>query len=146
MASDRVFGLVVILGALAFIASALQIPATFISDPVGSKTFPIIIASFAAICGGILVMRPDPEPEWPALATLLSLLFSVVLLVGYAYTIRPLGFLIPTAVAASVLSYQISPRPRFALLSGFGLSGGLFVCFKFALGLGLVAFPRAFFG
>jgi putative tricarboxylic transport membrane protein len=144
--TDRVFGVVVFLLALAYIASALQIETTFLPDPVGPKTFPILIASIAIICAGVMVFRPDPEPEWPALPTLLALGLSVVVLVGYAYALKPLGFLLPTAIAAGVLSYQISPRPRFAVLAGFGLSVGLFLVFKYALGLSLFALPRSLMG
>lgn len=146
MKSDRIFGAVVILGALAYIASALQIQTSFMSDPVGSKTFPIIIASAAMICGGVMVFRPDPEPDWPLLPELIALAISVVVLVGYAYSLKPLGFLLPTAIAAGVLSYQITPRPRFAVLAGLGLSVGLYLIFKYALGLSLFAFPRELMG
>ena len=49
--SDRVFGLVVVIGALWYIWSALQIQASFMSDPVGSKTFPILLGAVAILCG-----------------------------------------------------------------------------------------------
>jgi putative tricarboxylic transport membrane protein len=49
MSSDRIFGLVTLFVALAFIASATQIQASFLADPVGPKTFPIIIGIVAAI-------------------------------------------------------------------------------------------------
>ena len=126
-----------ILVALAYIASALQIQASFLSDPVGSKTFPILVASIAAICGGVMILRPDAEPDWPVGWTLLSIVICVVLLIGYSYALKPMGFLLPTAVAAGLISYLISPRPLFALASGVGLSIGLFVLFRFVLGLGL---------
>ncbi len=144
--SDRIFGLVTILVALAYIASAMQIQASFLSDPVGSKTFPILVAAIAVICGGIMVLRPDAEPDWPALRTLGSIGISVLLLIAYSYALKPLGFLIPTAIAAGVISYQISPRPRFAVMAGIGLSVGLYVLFKVILGLGLKALPSALMG
>ena len=144
--SDRIFGLVVILVALAYIAGALQIQTSFLSDPVGSKTFPIIVASIAVLCGGIMIFRPDAEPDWPELRTVLSLAVSVVLLIAYSYALKPLGFILPTAVAAGILSYQISPRPAYAAMAGIGLSVGLFVLFKMILGLGLVAFPKGLLG
>jgi putative tricarboxylic transport membrane protein len=140
--SDRIFGLVVILVALAYIASALQTQTSFLSDPVGSKTFPILVASIAAICGGVMILRPDEEPDWPEGWTLLSIVICVLLLIGYSYALKPWGFLMPTAVAAGVISYLISQRPMFALASGFGLSLGLFVLFKFILGLGLTGLPK----
>jgi putative tricarboxylic transport membrane protein len=144
--SDRIFGLVVVLVALAYIASATQIQTSFLSDPIGPKAFPILVGSIAALCGAIMILRPDEEPEWPEFRTLGALLISVIVLVAYAYLLKPLGFLIPTAIVAAVLSYQINPRAGPAVIAGFGLSVGLFVVFKFLLGLGLVGLPRALFG
>ncbi|MEO1537535.1 MAG: tripartite tricarboxylate transporter TctB family protein [Pseudomonadota bacterium] len=145
MKSDRLFGVVVILCALAYAAGALQIQTSFMSDPVGSKTFPLILAGVASICGLVMIVRPDADPEWPGIATLGSLLVSVIVMVGYAYTIKPLGFMIPTAICAAILSYQISPRALPSLLTGLGLSVGLFLIFKYALGLGLQPFPKGWF-
>lgn len=143
---DRIFGLVVILVALAYVASATQIQTSFLSDPVGPKAFPILIGCVAAICGLVMILRPDPEADWPGLWTLGRLAVALVALVIYAYLLKPLGFLIPTAVVAALLGYQIRPRAGPAILSGIGLSVGLFVIFRFALGLGLVALPRALMG
>ncbi|WP_323772389.1 tripartite tricarboxylate transporter TctB family protein [Antarctobacter sp.] len=146
MVSDRIFGAVVTLVALAYIASATQIQTSFLADPVGPRTFPFIVGGVAAFCGLIVVLRPDEDPEWPVLGTLGALLVAVVVLVAYAYALKPLGFLLPTAITAAILSYQISPRPRAAALAGVGLSVGLFIIFKFALGLGLVALPAVLHG
>lgn len=142
MFSDRIFGLVVLMVALAFIASATQIQTSFMSDPVGPKAFPMIIGAIAGLCGLIMMIRPDPDPEWPKGRTFIALLIAVIVLIAYAYALKPLGFLIPTAIAAAILSYQISPRIGPAILSGLGLSVGLFLLFKFALGLGLEAFAK----
>ena len=144
--SDRIFGLIVIGVALAYIAGALQIQTSFLSDPVGSKTFPIIVASLAIVCGLLMILRPDEEPGWPGAKTVVSLQICLALLVGYAYTLKPLGFIIPTMVVASALSYQITPRPVHAIAAGVGLSIGLFVLFKFVLDLGLVGLPKGLIG
>ena len=145
MASDRILGLVVLCVALAFIASAFQIQTSFLSDPVGAKAFPVIIGSVAAICSLFMILRPDPDPEWPVFGTFVALGIAIVVLVAYAYALKPLGFIVPTFIAASVLSYQLRPRPLPAVVAGAGLSVGLFVLFRFALGLGLFAFPRGWF-
>jgi len=146
MKSDRLFGVVVILGALAYVAGAFQIQTSFMSDPVGSKTFPFILGGVAALCGLVMVIRPDEDPSWPEITTLGSILIAALVMVGYAYALKPLGFLIPTAVCAAILSFQISPRPMPAILTGLGLSIGLFILFKFALGLGLQPVPKGWFG
>lgn len=146
MISDRIFGLVVLMVALAYIASATQIQTSFLADPVGPKAFPILVGAVAAISGLILVLRPDPDPDWPVLRTFGALLVAAVVMIGYAYTLKPLGFLLPTAVTAAILSYQISPRAGPAVISGVGLSLGLFVLFKYVLGLGLVPLPKGLMG
>jgi putative tricarboxylic transport membrane protein len=146
MISDRIFGLVVLLVAAAYIAAATQIQTSFLADPVGPKAFPILIGSIAALCGLVLMIKPDPDPEWPAMRTFLALLVAVAVLIAYAFALKPLGFILPTAIAAGILSFQISPRAGPAALAGIGLSVGLFVLFKFALGLGLVPFPKGLFG
>jgi len=141
--SDRIFGLVVIVVALGYILSATQIQTSFMADPVGSKSFPILIGIIAAVCGAVMVFRPDAEPEWPVATTFLSLGLAVAVLVGYAFALKPLGFLIPTAIAAGIISFQIHPRVVTAALSGVGLSVGLFLLFKYGLDLGLVPFPKS---
>lgn len=132
--------------ALGYILSATQIQTSFISDPVGPRIFPYMIAGVVILCSLVMILRPDPEAHWPAPAMVLKLGVSLAILVGYAYTIRPLGFILPTVVASAGLSYLISPRPLPAALAGLGLGVGLFVLFKMVLGLGLVAFPRALTG
>ena len=146
MASDRIFGLVILMAALAYIASAYQVETSFLSDPVGPKTFPIAIGIVAAICALSLIYRPDSEPDWPARRTFGELAFAIVVLVCYAFSLRPFGFIIPTAITAAILSYQISPRAKPAALAGIGLSIGLFIIFKYALGLGLIPFPKGLAG
>ena len=144
MKTDRIFGLFIVIVALAFIASATQIQTSFLADPVGPKTFPFLIGAVLALCGLMLVLRPDDEQLRVQSAGKLA--FAVVVLLGYAYALRPLGFLIPTAIASGLVSYQISPRVTPAAMTGVGLSIGLFVLFKFVLGLGLFAVPRTWFG
>lgn len=143
--SDRLFGAVVILGALVYIASASQIATPFFSDPVGPRAFPIGVGFVAALCGATMVLRPDPDPHWPGLRSAGALAIATLLLIGYAYALKPLGFIIPTAIVSTVLSYQIRPSPRGAVLSGLGLAFGLYILFAEILGLSLAGFPRGWF-
>ena len=143
MTGDRIFGAVMIVLALGYILSAMNIQTSFMSDPVGPRLFPYMVAGVIILCSLVMVLRPDPQAEWPAPMMLLKLLTALVVLVGYAMVIRPWGFIIPTVLASGLISYMISPRPVQAALAGLGLGIGLFVLFKVILGLGLVAFPRA---
>ena len=120
--SDRLFGFTTAILALAFFASAYQLESPFFSDPVGPKTFPYLIASVAFIAATVMILLPDPNPKWPNLMTLGRLLIAILILTMYAYTLRPLGFIIPTALAAGTLSYQINPKILVASLTGVLMS------------------------
>lgn len=144
--SDRLFGLVVLIAGVAYIASAFQIQTSFMVDPVGPKTFPILVGGIGSLCALLIMIKPDAEPEWPRGKTWLSLLLALGVLLAYAYTLKPLGFLIPTAIAAGILSWQIRPRLLPAIVTGLALSGGLYLLFRFVLGLSLAAVPRTWLG
>lgn len=146
MTGDRIFGLVVVIGALAFFAGAFQIQASFLSDPLGPRVFPFLISGAGLLCGLVMLARPDPEPEWPAGAAWLSMAIALSVLVAYAYSVVPFGFLIPTALASAAIGYLIEPKVTQSLVMGVVLSAVLFVIFKYGLGLGLFAFPRALMG
>jgi len=142
MASDRIFGLIILITAVAYIAAATQIQTNFFSGAYLPKLFPILIGAVAAISSLVLVFKPDPDPEWPDGRTWGNLLVAVIVLAFYSVLIKPLGFILPTAIAATILSYQISPNVKKAVLAGIGLSLGLFVVFKFILMLGNVVAYR----
>ena len=143
MSSDRIFGLVMAGLALAYIASATQIQVSFLSDPVGPKGFPILVGIVWAVSAIAMIIRPDAEPNWPAWRTLGAIAAALLAMVGYAYALKPLGFLLPTAIVAGILSYQIKPGLKHAAITGLGISVCLFLIFKYLLGLGLVAIPNS---
>ncbi len=142
MASDRIFGLVTLITAVAYIAAATQIQTNFFSGEYLPKLFPIMIGAVAALSSLVLIFKPDPDPDWPMARTWGNLLVAVIVLAVYSVLISPLGFILPTALAAMILSYQISPNSKQAVLAGIGLSLGLFVVFKFILMLGNVVAYR----
>lgn len=142
MASDRIFGLVTLITAVAYIAAATQIQTNFFSGEYLPKLFPVMIGAVAALSSLVLIFKPDPDPDWPMARTWCNLLVAVIVLAVYSVLISPLGFILPTALAAMIVSYQISPNGKQAVLAGIGLSLGLFVVFKFILMLGNVVAYR----
>lgn len=144
--ADRIFGVVMVIVALGYILSAMSIQTSFLSDPVGPRVFPYLVAGVVLISSMFMILRPDPEVEWPRGPMMLQMLLALVVLLAYAMLIKPLGFIIPTVIAAGILSWQINPRPALAAVTGLGLGIGLFVLFKFILGLGLQGLPRALMG
>ncbi len=142
MAADRIFGAVMIVLALGYILSAMNIQTSFLSDPVGPRIFPYMIAGVVILCSLVMILRPDPDAHWPGPAMLLKIGGALAVLIAYALVIRQMGFIIPTAIASGLLAYMIAPRALPAALAGLGLGIGLYVAFRMILGLGLVALPR----
>lgn len=146
MRGDRIFGLVMMIVALGYILSATTIRTSFMSDPVGPRIFPYLIGGVTMLCALVMMMKPDPDVEWPIGKTLLNLGIALVALFAYAMMVKPLGFILPTIIVSGILSYQINPKPQLAALTGVGLGVGLYVMFKFILGLSLKGLPPALMG
>ncbi len=144
MAADRYFGLFMLVTALGYILNATTIQDSFITDPVGPRVFPYIIGGAIVLSAIAMIVKPDPDAEWPGLSILVQLAIALAVLLGYAFLIKPLGFIATTVLASGILAYQISHRPFASALTGVGLGVGLFVLFRFVLGLSLQGLPQMF--
>ena len=142
--SDRILGAVGVILGVAFIWGATLIETGFMVDAVGPKTFPIIIGCVLVLGSGYVLVRPDPEPAWPALGRVAEILGAVVVLVGYTFALELLGFVIATAVAAALLSWRLGSKPLWGAVTGVGISLGIYVVFHLILGLSLAKGPLGF--
>jgi putative tricarboxylic transport membrane protein len=142
--SDRLFGGITLLLALAFIAGATQIEAALIFDSLGPSVFPIIIGVLLAISSVYLVLRPDPEPDWPEARRVVEIGLALVVMLAYTFLLEPLGFVLATALAASLLSWRLGAPLAIAGMSGVGIAVGIYVVFHLILGLSLARGPWGF--
>lgn len=135
--SDRIFGLFGILLAIGFALSALTIEESFLSDAVGPKAFPLIIATVLGLSSAVIALRPDPEPIWPGLGRLAEVAAAILVMVLYAKALPEVGFVLATAVAAAFLSWRLGSALLSAMLVGASTSVGIYVIFHLVLGLSL---------
>ena len=142
--SDRVFGGLGLALAAFIIWGAFQIELSFISDPVGPRTFPIIIAVVMGLASLVVLLRPDPEPEWPAASRLSEIGAAGVVMVGYALLLPDLGFVIATAIASAFLTWRLGTQPLWSVVAGVATSLGIYVVFHLILGLSLAEGPLGF--
>ncbi len=142
--ADRILGVIGMALAAFYIWQATQIQVSFISDPVGAKTFPIIIGLLLGASSLVILLRPDKDPQWPSLSRLAELGIAVGVLLLYAYLLPEVGFVIATAGAATFLSWRLDSGPLQAVLSGVGTSVGIYVVFHVILGLSLAEGPLGF--
>jgi putative tricarboxylic transport membrane protein len=142
--SDRILGAVGLILGVAFIWGATLIEVGFIVDPLGPQTFPTIIGSVLVLGSGYVLVRPDPQPAWPALGGALEIAGAVAVLVGYTYALEAVGFVISTAVAAALISWRLGSKPVWGAVTGLGISLGIYVVFHLILGLSLARGPLGF--
>ena len=142
--SDRVFGGIGVLLAAFFIWQATEIQLSFISDPIGPKTFPIIIGIVLGLASLMFILTPDPRPNWPQASRLLEIAVAAAVMVAYAILLPDLGFVVATAFAAAFLSWRLGAPPLAAGAAGIAISVGIYVVFHLILGLSLARGPLGF--
>ncbi len=142
--SDRIFGVFGVLLAIGFAIAASQIKLSFLSDAVGPKAFPYIIATILGLSSAVIALRPDPEPVWPPLVQFLEIVAAAVVMILYAEMLPVIGFVIATVFAAAYLSWRLGSTLIGSVLTGVGTSVGIYVVFHLVLGLSLARGPLGF--
>ncbi|RIH81785.1 Tripartite tricarboxylate transporter TctB family protein [Calidithermus terrae] len=131
--ADRIVGVLLLLLALGYGWTASRFEVGLLSDPVGPKPFPYLIAFCTAAASLWLILRPDPDPQWPPAAFWLPLGLALGSLVAYAYLLVPLGFTLVTTLEMALLAVLFGARWWQGLLAGLAFS--LAVYFLFTAGL-----------
>lgn len=142
--SDRIFGGVGLALAAFFVWQASLIELSFISDPVGPRTFPMIIGVVLGAASLVILLRPGPAPRWPRATRLLEIAVSVAVMVAYALLLPRIGFVTATAFAAAFLTWRLGTKPLWSLAVGALTSMGIYVVFHLVLGLSLARGPLGF--
>ncbi|MDG1376191.1 MAG: tripartite tricarboxylate transporter TctB family protein [Yoonia sp.] len=142
--SDRIFGVFGVLLAIGFAIAASLIKESFLSDAVGPKAFPYIIATILGLASAVIALRPDPEPVWPPLGQFLEIVAAAVVMILYAEFLPIAGFVTATAFAAAYLSWRLGSTLIGACMTGVGTSIGIYVVFHLVLGLSLARGPLGF--
>lgn len=139
--SDRIAGIVMLIVSIAFGMTATGYEASF-GDPLGPAALPVMLSIPAGLLSLALVFRPDPDPAWATGAPLARQVATVALLVAYALLLEPLGFLLATFIAVTLLGRILLSGWVKSALSGAIMSLVLFVTFDTLLGLPLRVLPE----
>jgi len=142
--SDRIFGAVGLVLAIFYAWATLQIQESFLSDMVGPKAFPLIVAGILALSSLVIILRPDAEPQWPALGRIVEIGAAVVVMILYAEFLPDLGFVFATALASAYLSWRLGSPVLQSVLIGIGISISIYVVFHLLFGLSLARGPFGF--
>lgn len=137
---DRLLGLGLMVLAVAYGWVAQQWPEPFGgAETVGPETFPTILAVILVAGSIYLMVKPDPDAQWPLGKTALELVVSLVVLVVYAMLLEPLGFVISTTLAVGTLSWRMGAPVRRAFVTGLVSAVVVFALFNYGLSLNLPA-------
>jgi putative tricarboxylic transport membrane protein len=142
--SDRIFGGLGLLFSIFYIWQASLVQDSFMTDVVGPRTFPYILAAGLAFASIVILLKPDAAAHWPAGRQLFELAMTVAVMGLYAWFLPSVGFLIATAVAASYLTWRLGTAPLASVCFGLGTAIGIYIIFKLVLGLSLAQGPLGF--
>jgi len=135
--SDRIVGTLCLLVAALTAMEARTFTVHFLTDPIGPKALPFLVAVMFALAGGSLLAHPQLEPSWPSRATWMRGGLAVSSLVLYAFILRFLGFFVSTALEVTALALLFKGPLAKSTVAAVLYSGLLYLLFVYAFGLSL---------
>lgn len=142
--SDRIFGVIGLALAVFYAWQATVIEESFLTDAVGPKMFPYIIATLMGVASLYFLLKPDPQPHWPSAGRLAEIALAALVMIAYAMALPQAGFIIATAVASAYLTWRLGSKPLWSVVIGVSTSLGIYVVFRLILGLSLARGPFGF--
>jgi len=142
--NDRIFGFITLGVSVFYFWAASITELSFISDPVGPKKFPYIVAFFLAVSSLVLIFKPDAKPQWPEIRKIIEIIITAAILIIYATILPDLGFTISTTLMATFLAWRLGATVLKAFIAGAIISVTIFVLFRLVLGLSLAIGPLGF--
>ncbi|WP_458734323.1 tripartite tricarboxylate transporter TctB family protein [Zobellella taiwanensis] len=133
--ADRCFSLALMVLAVALGAAAWQLDVPFQYEPVGPKAIPLILAVLLFATALWLVIRPDTMKQAYGRDMLLRHGLVVLLLLAYAWSFEPLGFVLSTLLVGSVFARLFGAGWQRALLYSAALGGVGYVLLSLVLEL-----------
>jgi len=109
----------------------------FLTDPVGPKALPLVVAVALVLTGIHEIARPDPPPSWPGRHALARLGLACAAFLAYALVLPSLGFMVSTTFVVTALARLFGARLRHAAPAATGLALGLWLLFVWLLALPL---------
>ncbi|MGX5218364.1 tripartite tricarboxylate transporter TctB family protein [Pseudomonas segetis] len=116
---------------LAFVAWGFQAP--FAYDPVGPRAYPLLLLGLMGAGALWLIIKPGLMEQQLHIPTLKRSAMCVLVLLAYALTFEPLGFVLSTCVAVFLLGLLFTGRPVPCLISAVLMGILLFLLFDYLL-------------
>ena len=134
---NRWIGVALVLAGLAVGAEASTFDVFFLTDPVGPKALPFVVALIFLATGTFLAIRPGAAIQWPRSSTVTRMAGAIATFGTYAALLAPLGFVPSTTLCVTSLSMLFGGPWRRSLSAALLLSVILWYLFVWVLGLPL---------
>jgi putative tricarboxylic transport membrane protein len=135
--AERVPGLVLIVLGAATGIEATTFDVAFLSDPIGPKALPYLVAVALVVSGIHQTRRPEPGTRWPERPALMRMALASTAFLGYAIALPWLGFLLSTTLVVAALSHLFFAEPRRSVPAAAALAFVLWLLFVWVLALPL---------
>lgn len=134
---DRVIGAVLALLGVAVALEATTFDVAFMTDPVGPKALPLLVAGTLLVAGLAAVARPREGLTLPDRPTVVRMAGAVAALLIYAAALPWLGFFLSTTLVVTALALLYRGPTTGSVAAAAALSGALWLLFVRALSLPL---------
>lgn len=135
--ADRIAGGVLIAAAAAVGLEATTFDVAFLTDPVGPKALPLVVALMLAAGGIRTLTKPRDDLELPVKSDLRRMAAALGALLAYALFLPWLGFFLSTTAVVAGLGVLFGGPWKGGLATGLTLSGALWLLFVALLSLPL---------
>ena len=136
-AAARAPGLVLIAAGVACGVEASTFNVAFLTDPVGPKALPLLVAVILIGAGIHAAARPTSDGTWIEGSAFPRVGAAVAAFLLYAVALPWVGFFLSTTLVVSTLSGLFGAKLRQAVPAAAALSGALWLIFVLGLGLPL---------
>jgi len=129
--ADRIVGFIILAFGAGYLLVAISMPSATIGDPLGHKTFPVILGGLMIFLGSSLLVKPGRDTESsPLKRTFISVIVLAGLLGAYGYSLPIFGYPLGTFLFLFITSRLIGERSWiFGLLLSAGMSFGIYSLF-----------------
>ena len=134
--ADRIAGGVLALAGVAAGIEATTYDVAFLTDPVGPKALPLLVAATMVFAGARMLLRPRDSIALPNTDTLLRMAGAMVAFLLYAAALPWIGFFLSTTIVVAALGVLYRGPWKGGLVAGLVLSSALWLLF-----VGLLSLP-----
>ena len=135
--SSRTVGAGLIGTGLAIGLEASTFDVGFLTDPVGPKALPYVVAATFVLAGVHTLTAPGAKAAWPTRAAGVRITLATVAFLAYAVSLPLVGFFLSTTLVVASLSHLYGATPRRGITAASLLSGALWLLFVQLLSLPL---------